>query len=525
MDRVRYVGGSLPGSSAAFGGLPCEYQEADSATLLDKLFAWSQTSGGNVYESSVVSKLNPGQWGAGYTYDGFGNLTDKTALWGYVPPLQAVYDPATNRPIGGNYDANGNAPIGSWTVENRLLSQTLNGAAVTWGYDGSGQRIMEYQVVNGQGQWTLFLYDIQGRRIGRLICGNSAASCVSGGTEVSFGSRLMVRGQIWNGNGQLINPGTAVVTDRLGGVRAAYTNGTWTTLSYFPFGEEKTPVTPDGAEKFGTYVRDSTLGSQDYAMQRYYSANLGRFDSPDRGGGANGADPTSWNRYSYVQGDPVNYTDTQGLYREGPGNPFPPIPIIISGPTAPDPTDSCNQNQIMAVGCRVAEPDPGGGGPANPCDRSVPLNAQALNWIAAHGTDAANAAAKIGVTEAFMLSLSAIESGWGAGPFVSGQDSSGNTVYYNNFFSQHAPAPNENGTVTLNGNYMATYADYSASAVGFTISNSGQLVANMTSSSDVAKKLQDAGYYGINPDGSKVPNFVSDVGSTSNFVAARLNCN
>ena len=109
---------------------------------------------------------------------------------------------------------------------------------------------------------------------------------------------------------------TPVVTDRLGSVRAYQTNGTWRTLSYFPFGEEKTPVTPDGAEKFGTYVRDSTLGSQDYAMQRYYSPNAGRFNSPDPGGvkTANPRDPGSWNRYAYVQGDPINGFDPKGLY-------------------------------------------------------------------------------------------------------------------------------------------------------------------------------------------------------------------
>ena len=62
----------------------------------------------------------------------------------------------------------------------------------------------------------------------------------------------------WQNGAWTIATQTPVVTDRLGSVRAYQTNGTWTTLSYYPFGEEKTPVTPDGAEKFGTYIRDST---------------------------------------------------------------------------------------------------------------------------------------------------------------------------------------------------------------------------------------------------------------------------
>jgi YD repeat-containing protein len=71
------------------------------------------------------------QWGDAYTYDGFGNLTAKTVTKGYAPALAAVYDLATNRPVNGNYDANGNAPMGTWGVENRLLSQTLDGQTIS----------------------------------------------------------------------------------------------------------------------------------------------------------------------------------------------------------------------------------------------------------------------------------------------------------------------------------------------------------------------------------------------------------
>jgi RHS repeat-associated protein len=69
----------------------------------------------------------------------------------------------------------------------------------------------------------------------------------------------------------------------------------------------------DGREKFGTYFRDAI--GQDYADQRYYNAGMGRFWSPDPGGirTAHASNPASWNRYSYVNGDPVNMSDPSGL--------------------------------------------------------------------------------------------------------------------------------------------------------------------------------------------------------------------
>jgi uncharacterized protein RhaS with RHS repeats len=49
-------------------------------------------------------------------------------------------------------------------------------------------------------------------------------------------------------------------------------------------------------------------------MNRYYSSSLGRFTSPDPyGGSAIPATPQSWNRYTYVNNDPVNKKDPSGL--------------------------------------------------------------------------------------------------------------------------------------------------------------------------------------------------------------------
>jgi hypothetical protein len=52
----------------------------------------------------------------------------------------------------------------------------------------------------------------------------------------------------------------------------------------------------------------------DYADQRYYASQYGRFNTPDPyAGSADPKTPWSWNRYGYTGGDPVNNNDPHGL--------------------------------------------------------------------------------------------------------------------------------------------------------------------------------------------------------------------
>jgi RHS repeat-associated protein len=59
--------------------------------------------------------------------------------------------------------------------------------------------------------------------------------------------------------------------------------------------------------------RDSITGL-DHTWWRKYESFSGRLTTPDPyGGSMNTADPQSFNRYSYVQNDPVNFLDPSGL--------------------------------------------------------------------------------------------------------------------------------------------------------------------------------------------------------------------
>jgi RHS repeat-associated protein len=106
-----------------------------------------------------------------------------------------------------------------------------------------------------------------------------------------------------------------VAPDRLGSNQASGSR-------YFPYGEEQQTTAQD-RDKFATYYRDSTTGL-DYAQNRYYANTLGRFISPDpyqatATSPSDPSNPKSWNRYAYVNGDPVNLIDPSGLDACGSG--------------------------------------------------------------------------------------------------------------------------------------------------------------------------------------------------------------
>ncbi len=101
---------------------------------------------------------------------------------------------------------------------------------------------------------------------------------------------------------------------------------------HHPYGEER--GTSSTEYKFATYQREAS--GLDYALNRYYSSVYGRFLSSDPYRASGGpSDPGSWNRYAYVQGDPVNLFDPQGLQSESPEGP-PPLTFCQTFPTHPD---------------------------------------------------------------------------------------------------------------------------------------------------------------------------------------------
>jgi RHS repeat-associated protein len=123
-----------------------------------------------------------------------------------------------------------------------------------------------------------------------------------------------------------------VLSDSLGSARAVMNNGAVgnsTVVSrhdYLPFGEELWAgtglrSTAQGyntldrvKQKYALLERDEISGL-DHTLWRKYENVSGRWTSPDPyNGSMSTSDPQSFNRYSYVQNDPVNLTDPTGLH-------------------------------------------------------------------------------------------------------------------------------------------------------------------------------------------------------------------
>jgi RHS repeat-associated protein len=117
-----------------------------------------------------------------------------------------------------------------------------------------------------------------------------------------------------------------LVTDQLGTPRMVFDqSGSLATTKrhdYAPFGEEllngARPNTVGYAsgdttrQKFTKYERDSET-SLDYARARYYAHLQGRFISPDLFMGSGRTQyPQSWNRYTYVLDNPLEFVDPSG---------------------------------------------------------------------------------------------------------------------------------------------------------------------------------------------------------------------
>ncbi len=256
--------------------------------------------------STAVSRTGATtNWGLQFGYDIYGNRTSQSVTAGSAPQSTFAFD-NNNRMIGYSYDANGNqlsTPDGGWLeydADNRMTrwNKPSTGATEQYQYHPAGWRVWK------GASYSTAAFSLYGPG-GQLQYDGSSAR-----DHVYFGGRLLYT---MSGSSRL-----GMYRDRLGSVRYTESLGLYAlpsaTRNFYPFGEEVGATTVSDEPKFAGTFRDATSGL-DYALNRYYSSNTGRFLIPEPLGlaAADPANPAAWNRYSYVANDPVNYVDRDGL--------------------------------------------------------------------------------------------------------------------------------------------------------------------------------------------------------------------
>jgi RHS repeat-associated protein len=248
-----------------------------------------------------VPLLYNGPYSHGYGYDKWGNLNYREGWGGENPSYSASY--TNNKRLGLTYDAAGNL---------------INDGGQDFTYDATGQAVTA-TFYNLQ-QW----YDGDGLRV-KKVDNNTTTyylrSTVLGGqvvAEISGG--IWTRGYVYLG-GQLLaiqteNAPWWVHEEPVGkSKRVTNTSGnTVSTVELDPWGGEtnRNSAAAFQPRRFTSYERD--VNSSDEAMFRRYSRWWSRFDQPDpHDGSYDFSNPQSFNRYAYVQNDPVNSIDPTGL--------------------------------------------------------------------------------------------------------------------------------------------------------------------------------------------------------------------
>ncbi len=296
------------------------YDGAGNITEMDRVSAGVTNTFAYDKVSRLVSASFEG-WLEDYDYDVYGNITrvETTPPGG---PME-VYDPtivtATNRiqeGVGVDYDAAGNLTLSlsysyDWNPLNQLERQ-VNASNRRWFhiYTAGGERLVTVDwwegVPSRQTVFTLRGLDNKVLSSFELVGLDELSGWSRKRDYIYAGSRLLASDDE-SGSGEvhyhLDHLGTPrLLTDSTGARISAH--------DFLPYGEE---ITSPGTEvmKFTGHERDLDTG-HDYMHARYYHEYLGRFLGVDPVLGSADS-PQSWNRFSYVNGNPLILVDPSGM--------------------------------------------------------------------------------------------------------------------------------------------------------------------------------------------------------------------
>ncbi|MGZ7101226.1 MAG: RHS repeat domain-containing protein [Candidatus Angelobacter sp.] len=229
-----------------------------------------------------------------YVYDRYGNrLQQGTSTY--------VFD-TNNRIVGSGvtYDALGNVTNDgvhtyAYDAESRL-TKVDGSASLVYQYDAEGRRVHtpNYESVYDLNGRATTLFNLSGVwAYGEIYAGGRHLATYSGATTTNF------LHTDWLGTRRVMTNLTGAATD---------------TCTGLPFGDGINCIgTEWNFNHFTDYVHDPE-SNLEHTLFRQYSSTQGRFLSPDPfTGSMDLGNPQSMNRYPYVAGNPINFTDPLGL--------------------------------------------------------------------------------------------------------------------------------------------------------------------------------------------------------------------
>ncbi|KDA52860.1 hypothetical protein EG19_09385 [Thermoanaerobaculum aquaticum] len=254
----------------------------------------------------------------------------------------------TNRLASASYDASGNLTSWAgfsytWDVVNQMTGMQGNGLSRRFAYTAAGERMLEWD----QNRYIVSVRGLAGEVLREVTYSYGASS---NSWQVFWG-----KDTVWAG-GRLLasvsrNQGIQHYhVDRLGSPRMV-TNRCGQRMKTFdhnPWGMDRFAGMQDGERhRFTAHQRDlgnltRSWDDVDYMHARYYTGYLARFLSPDPVRG-DVLSPQSFNLFSYVRGNPINFEDPWGLMASG---------AVASGNKEECKTDVC-------VDVNAADPCPG----------------------------------------------------------------------------------------------------------------------------------------------------------------------
>ena len=266
-------------------------------------------------------------WRLDYDYDRYGNrLQTGGQNYGltYTQVQSSDINTQTNRFTNGVTYNDGGEIISDSKFRGQQYQYDANGR-MTWSantdgsgaadsvYNGSGHRVQ----TTSNGVTRTFVYDVFGRLAGEYF-GSTRREMTYRGNEL-----ISIRENGWE---------YYVISDRQGSARAVVdmSGNLVSRHDYLPFGEEiqagvgmRTTSQGYGAsdnvrQRYAETERDEASGLE-HTLWRKVDTLSGRWTSPDPYRGSMEVhDPQSFNRYAYVQNDPVNLVDPDGLKNKLP---------------------------------------------------------------------------------------------------------------------------------------------------------------------------------------------------------------